>query len=778
MNEVNTPPSHSEAIKRTPVGMEYLILQGTDLRNTDLSDAQQLLSSQLAGADLSGAVLPPHLQLDESLRLVENLSKNARNVFLSTIFACIYCWLTLATTSDMALIGNSASSELPIINTAIPIVGFYWIAPLLLLGLYFYLHLYLQRLWDALAELPAVFPDGSSLDKKIYPWLLSGLVRSHLKQLKQQLPRFSRLQVGLSILLAWWLVPITFVVFWIGYLPRHDGYGTTLHTALLLLVVYAGTRFYAGASDTLHRRQRQPLDWKTAYKNQRCCQQGIIVLGITLLLGGIAFSVIQAVPGDLRERVGISSFDPRVWVPSTLQWLGIKIYPELAEAQFSIKPDGWNKFKENVELIARVKGARLKEVNLAYVNAAGAFLVNADLRGANLAWADLSQADLRGARLDGANLQGANLLGAKILGASLRGADLRLVSFEGGRFHFNNYWRSFNDLREVNLANQNLRDAKFPTKNLTDATFQGAVLEDIDFRSSNLTGVNFQGVNLDNVNFERSNLTGATFQDAVLENVNFENANLTGANFQETNNAGNLYFGANLIRTNFTGAKGLARRMFIDFKNSKIPVNWIFAMFSDDTLGKVGLPSNHNKAMREKNLQAYDLSNFRFDDVDLNQFDFHGANLEGAEFSNIDLSGANLQGVNLKGVRFSNTDLSGADLQRVNLKGANLIEINFHGAYLQEADLEKALIMDVGFTQADLRHVNFKGASFLTSKFIDANLQGASFDGVSWQISNYVYNYIKADLRGVVGLTCDHLQNNRFDLDPASQLPEALKNCG
>ncbi len=57
---------------------------------------------------------------------------------------------------------------------------FYLFAPFLLVGLYTYFHLYLQRLWESLADLPAIFPDGTPLDKKADPWLLIGLVRAHL----------------------------------------------------------------------------------------------------------------------------------------------------------------------------------------------------------------------------------------------------------------------------------------------------------------------------------------------------------------------------------------------------------------------------------------------------------------------------------------------------------------------------------------------------------------------------------------------------------------------
>jgi len=716
VSEVNSPPFRPEAITRESLGDENLVLQGADLRNTDLSGAQQLLSRQLAGTDLSGAVLPPHLQLDERLSQVENLSKNARNIFLSAIFACIYSWLTLATTSDIALIGNSASSALPIINTAIPIVGFYWIAPLLLLGLYFYLHLYLQRLWDVLAELPAVFPDGSSLDKKIYPWLLSGLVRSHLNQLKQQHPRFSRLQVGLSIFLAWWLVPITFLVFWIGYFPRHDGYGTALHTVVLVAAVYAGTRFYVGAKDTLGRRQKLQFDWKEAYKNRRCYQQGGMILGISLLLGSLSFSVVHAVPSDAREKIGLSSINPRVWLPGALQRLRIKIFPELTEAQFSIKPEAWDESSNNDELIARVKGARLKGVQLAHVNISGAFLVNADLRGANLAWADLRQVDLRGARLDGANLQGANLQGALVKGISLRGADLRLVNLNGISA-INNQAMYFEDLREVNFANTNIKNIDFSNENLESANFQGATLKNVNFRNANLADANFQG---------------ASFEERTF------------------------FFNANLLRTNFKGSKGLASAIFLTSKNSKTPVNWIFAIFNDEILTKVGLPPDHNHNMSEKNLQAYDLRNAKFKNVDLKKFDFRGADLENANFYNADLSGANLQKVNLKGARISNVD--------------------FQGAKLKGADLENTELRKVNFTSVDLRNVNFKRVYFTGSKIIEGHLEDANFENIGWD-NNLGENYIKTDLRGAAGLTCSHMSNRHVVIAQESQLPNALKTC-
>ena len=137
---------------------------------------------------------------------VKGISESARKIFLAVLAGCLYCWLTIATTTDVNLITNRASSPLPIIQTAIPIVGFYVVAPLLVLCIYFYFHFDLQKLWEELGSLPAVFPDGRPLHTKVDPWLLYYLVRSHLPKLNVDRPFLPYLQLWISVLLAWWVV--------------------------------------------------------------------------------------------------------------------------------------------------------------------------------------------------------------------------------------------------------------------------------------------------------------------------------------------------------------------------------------------------------------------------------------------------------------------------------------------------------------------------------------------------------------------------------------------
>ena len=155
------------------------------------------------------------------------------------LVGCVYSALVIATTTDVRLLTNSATSPLPIIGTEVPIVGFYVVAPLLLFSLYLWLHLYLQGLWESMSALPGVFPDGRPLDKRVYPWLITGLIRTRFKTLQKNKPRLHWLQAILALLLAWWVVPVTLVFFWGRFLPRHDWRWTFLHIVLLAFSIFS-----------------------------------------------------------------------------------------------------------------------------------------------------------------------------------------------------------------------------------------------------------------------------------------------------------------------------------------------------------------------------------------------------------------------------------------------------------------------------------------------------------------------------------------------------------
>ncbi|HWP60349.1 MAG TPA: pentapeptide repeat-containing protein [Candidatus Acidoferrales bacterium] len=426
-------------------------LRGADLRNADLAEAGRLLAAQLAGADLAGARIPDEVGRFEALRNIEESSDNGRKLLFSLLLACVYVWLTLASTTDAALLTNSASSPLPIIGAPIPIVGFYLAAPILLLVLYLYLHLNLQRLWEALAGLPAVFPDGKPLHQVAYPWLLNGLVCSYLPRLRSLRPPLSRLQTALSIFVAWWVGPVTMFFLWGRYLRRHDWMGTTVHVTVLAVFFAAAILFHRLAAETLRNNQPKRERRRRAYAR---AASGALFLAVAGALYWISFGAIEGVHPDSPLAEAIYSGQStelrlrnvRVWAPRLLRRLGLSAFADLREVEVSLKPANWT--GQGKDEMAQVKRARLRARNLRFADGyrafmagadlkaaelTGAYLFQADLREADLSWAVLRQCFLSEANLRQANLQNANLEGADLSGADLRQANLAEAQLQGSR---------------------------------------------------------------------------------------------------------------------------------------------------------------------------------------------------------------------------------------------------------------------------------------------------------------------------------------------------------
>jgi len=494
------------------------ILRNADLQNADLTGAIDLLGDQLAGADLSGVKLPESILKFEGLSRVEEAAKNAQTLFLSTLTACVYAWLTIATTQDARLLTNATSSPLPIIGTEIPIAGFYWAAPVLLLSLAIYSNLYLQRLWEQLANTPAIFPDGSSLDRRAYPWLLIGLVRSYFARLRENRPPLSRTQNAAGILLAWWIVPFTLLLFWLRYLSRHDWDGTSLHIGLLAVSGIAAVGFHRLAATTLRGKEARPYLWKKALKDPRSykrCAMVLGTLGLATLFYYLSCGAIEGVRSDLDDCTWKALTEPdtrgsdpnpkvsgiRLWVPRALWCIGASPFANLVEVDVSTKGANWTTGQKEEE-ISQVKGARLKGGDLRHANAFRAFLVGADLRGARLQEAYLAEAWLQEADLSYAQLQGANLALAR-----LQGADLRNAQVNGAYFY-----------------RASLQGAKLSWAILRGADFRQAQLQGADLSQAWLQGANFMDAQLQGADFRQAQLHGAYFHKARVEGADLNAA--------------------------------------------------------------------------------------------------------------------------------------------------------------------------------------------------------------------------------------------------------------
>jgi uncharacterized protein YjbI with pentapeptide repeats len=453
-------------------------LHNSDLECADLTGATGLLPGQLAGANLSGAKIPENIAFGNALDVVKELSDTAAKILVSVTTACLYCWLTIATTDDAKLLPNSASSTLPILQTAIPIVGFYIIAPLMLLGLFFYYQIALQRVWESMASLPAVFPDGVTLDRKATSFVLIGFARYH-RHLKTNLAPLHRIHTVVFLILNWWLVPFTLLLFWWRYLYRHELSVTVPHLTLLCFSLGAALLLYLLAVATLRGKVGKDHPdgamsalrlWKTAL--------GMLCVGV--LIGVLTWTSWKVVAG-------------------TSTWFNFDA--QLYNADVSTKPPNWTGKPDE---IAQVKGARLVHSNLHGAFAIRAFLVKANLAVADLSNAALSDADLRGAALWNSNLRRTSLERANLTDADLLSADLTKAFLESA------------DLRRADLSHSNLTDAILQGADLRGANLEDAILKNADLDLANLADV--RGLSLMNLKTSR-NWQTAVYSDEMLDKL-------------------------------------------------------------------------------------------------------------------------------------------------------------------------------------------------------------------------------------------------------------------
>ncbi|MFO0908761.1 MAG: pentapeptide repeat-containing protein, partial [Isosphaeraceae bacterium] len=377
------------------------------------------------------------------------------------------------------------------------------VAPLLLVALDLYFRLSLQRLWEELADLPAIFPDGRPLDKKAPGWMLNGLVCLHFERLLRTRSALAIWQARSAALVAWGVVPFTIVILWARYVRMHDWKVTAVHVACIAVTIGAGVGFYrlavatleAGGPVSRHRRST----WTRSLINVRWASVSVGLITF-LILGGVSASLIQGIAvnklmeEDQQWRL-LRSGDPRVWLPILLAKVNVRAFATIEEVDLSTKPAGWTGKESEIDL---VKGADLAGADLRYAEAYGVFLAKGFLKQANLRYADLRAADLRKADLREADLTGANLREAKLGGADLRRA--------------------------------NLRDAKLNGADLTGADLEGALLPNAQLRKADLSKAD-----LTRADFTRADLTGAILLGAARGGAIFQGANLADAQLEPGN---------------------------------------------------------------------------------------------------------------------------------------------------------------------------------------------------------------------------------------------------
>ena len=399
--------------------------------------------------------------------------------------------------------------KLPVLNVDLPLIGFFFTAPLLFLLFHFYV--FLQS-------------EGLARKVKAYNVLLreTVVVSSDRSYLRHRLDSFPVLQflagvserrqglIGWLLRLTAWttLVAMPLTVLLLGqvkFLPYHLEWLTWVHRGIVfldLVLIWLFWRMVRGdsADGTLQRSFR-----------------GIVgVAGVVLVL---VFSWILATyPGETiynnRLAAGIDKIGKLVLAtkPSTVLFEG-GIDPTTGQpiswfANFLALPD--TRFVDDEQI---AKQPERVTVSLRGRDLNRIVLARTDLRQADFTGASLVEADLTASRLESA-IFGCGKLGNNSQGKCVRlqGASLTEAHLEGTVFE------------RAQMQGARLDGVHAGGSQFDQAELQGSLFNGADLRAASLNGAGMQGASLYQANLAGASLFNASIQGADLSGTNFDAA--------------------------------------------------------------------------------------------------------------------------------------------------------------------------------------------------------------------------------------------------------------
>jgi uncharacterized protein YjbI with pentapeptide repeats len=465
--------------------------------------------------------------------------------------------------------------KLPLLDVDLPPVGFFVVAPTVLVIFHFYVFLQLLALaakardYDALLrQAVSDTSDRQYLRQRLDPFLVLQLLVGPTEQRTS----FG----GFSLRLIAWItlvgVPVLILLQGqVTFLPYHREWVVWLQRVAVLidlaLIWYFWKRVRSDNEPTVARVPRKT--WPVVGAAASVC--------VVLLSVGVA-----TFPGEWAdEHIPDVRFIPTTW---RLHWSKRDDWTSWHELLFAGAVDGVsgrlrsllsNRLVltdqsfvdpdklDNVEISRSFRGRDLNQAvfdgaDLRKADFTGAMLnrasfVRSKLQGAQFGcasrgtetdtqidenetagrrWPDDGCTWLQGAWLDHAGLQGAWLVGAQLQGASLALTNLQDALLDGARMQraslgLASLQGASLDRAELQFAF--LARAKLHGASLAGAQLQGAYLDEAELQGVLLDGAQLQGASLDHAELQGASLEGAQLQGASLDGARLQGASLANA---------------------------------------------------------------------------------------------------------------------------------------------------------------------------------------------------------------------------------------------------------
>jgi uncharacterized protein YjbI with pentapeptide repeats len=450
--------------------------------------------------------------------------------------------LTAATTVTHRQLFLAEPVKLPVLNIDLPLLGFFFLAPIL----FVILHAYVLLQVILLARTAATY--NEAVDKSIADAADNARVRQRLAntlfaQIFAGSPRERAGWLGwLLKAMAWITLAITpiliLLVFQFMFLPYHSHLATWTHRLLIVAELAVAFLLWPLVLDA-----RRDFEWariwlqfkRTAALPRRLFGPKDRRHDEWVWLRQQAFPLASCVLFVLISMC-LATFpgEPHVNLATGHTWSSVQ-----CDRWFSQKFDRLDLFRVDVvhdEKLAKIEGAMsdrptpsFRGRDLACTILSGADLrrvdlANARLSGALLSYAKLQGASLERAQLDGASLETAQLQGASLMSARLRGASLSFAALQSASLDYAEIQGAI--LFGTQLEGASLESAELQGAILERANLQGAFLDRAQLQGAYLLEVRLQGASLREAQLQGAYLGGAQLQGASLQEAQLQGADL------------------------------------------------------------------------------------------------------------------------------------------------------------------------------------------------------------------------------------------------------------
>lgn len=396
-------------------------------------------------------------------------------LWLSYLFVMFYIAVAAgAVTHEDLLLQRPV--KLPFLNVELPLLAFFFLAPLLFVATHVYTIVHFNMLGQKAARFHAELHNQLKDEKEIRDKLRRLLPSNVLVQIFAGPPelrggRFGLILKAIVILTLVACPVLLLLLLQIQFLPHHTGWitwaqrGALIFDIAILWILRPPTLLNGVGGWSFHGGEAE-----TAAKHVRAMRgAGLALAGVLSLLAIWLSVVVATIPDEWQEK-NLAALDPRIWsnpnasaqtLVSTHQRLfagDVDTVTRRRKSLFSntlvlpgfdiyeaLKVDDKTKLDWKDHLIdlrgraldrAVFSGAKLPKADLTGAQLQGASLYGTELQGAwlynaQLQGASLYEAQLQGASLDEAQLQGAALYRMQLQGASLGGAQLEGVALVG-----------------------------------------------------------------------------------------------------------------------------------------------------------------------------------------------------------------------------------------------------------------------------------------------------------------------------------------------------------